>query len=175
MTMTRRQIVRAPRRARQWAITQNSVSVVAATEAAKAIVSLQDQLEIALAFNLHNTTVSAIRLRLDFHYPSGSTIGDLTRATYGIIWASNDAITAGAASLPNPGVDHSDWVAHGGVSFISESTAAHRPRFSSVMIINDSMRKQRENATSLVLIIAAHSFASSFTIHVTGRVLFLLP
>ena len=175
MTMVRRQIARPPRRPRQWGIFQNSLAIAAAAQASNAVADLGAPLETALGYNLNNVTVSAIRLRMDFGYTVGSSIGDLTRLSYGILWVNNDAVTIGPTAMPDPGLDDADWIAHGGASFISDSVVAHRPRFSSVFINNNSMRKQRENFSSLMLIISIASFSFNVGVHITGRTLFLLP
>jgi len=177
--MTTRAITRrsfnGARRARQWAIVRNTTSVIGTTEAQKAVIDLQAALEVDLGFNLNNTTCSAIRLRLNYHFASGSTVGDSVQFAYGIMWASDDAIAAGAASLPNPADDSADWIAHGGGFIVSESTAQHVPRGANQMLENDSMRKQRENNSSLVMITSAQTVQSTLQIHTVGRVLFLLP
>jgi len=176
--MTTRSItrIRSARRARQWAIVRFTTSVIGTTEAQKSVVDLQALLETDLGFNLNNVTASAIRLRLNFHFASGSTVGDSVQFAYGIIWASDDAIAAGAASIPNPANDSSDWMAHGGGFIVSESTAQHVPRGGDGhMMINDSMRKQRENSTTLVLVTSAQTVQSTLQIHGVGRVLFILP
>ena len=174
MTMTRVR-TRTARRARQWAITQNSTTLAGAAHSDNAVIQLQSGLETELAFNLHNVTASAIRMTLDFHYLVGSTIGVLNRVVFGIIWASDDSIAAGAASVPSPADDNADWMAFGGGSFISESVVAHSPRDSRFVISNDSMRKQYENNSSLVLVVSSPSFVDGIGLHIVGRILFILP
>ena len=175
--MTTRSIsrIRIPRRARQWAIISTSGSVIAATEAAKITFDLQSGLESDLGFSLNNVTASALRYNLVFSFPGGSALGDTCSLMWGIAWLSNDAIAAGAASLPNPNTDHADWMAHGGAFIRSESITAHVPRGGLFQIKNDSMRKQRENNSTLAMIVSANVLASSVTVSLNGRGLFLLP
>ncbi len=176
--MTNRSIVRtrSVRRARQWAIVRFTTSVIGTTEAQKSVVDLQAALETDLGFNLNNVTASAIRLRLNYHFAAGSTVGDSVQFAWGIIWASDDAIAAGAASIQNPANDSADWMAHGGGFIVSESTAQHVPRGGeNHIVINDSMRKQRENNSSLIIVHSAQTVQSTLQIHCVGRVLFLLP
>jgi len=177
--MTSRNLARrrfaGPRRARQWANVSTSISVIGVTEAQKGVFDLQSALEVDLDYNLNNVTASAIRLNLSFRYVVGSTLGDLNRGSWGIRWCSNDAVAAGAASLPNPVNDSADWMAHGSFAIISESTSAHVPRGGNVVVENNSMRKQGENNSSLCIIIATVSSAFTMQVDIGGRVLFLLP
>jgi len=67
-------------------------------------------------------------------------------------------------------------MAHKALLLVNESTALNAPRFSHFEINSDSMRKQRENHSSLRLIVSATLLTSTqVQIFVGGRVLFLLP
>jgi len=177
--MTNRSITRrrfaGPRRARQWANVSTSFTVLGTTEAQKGVFDLQSALEVDLDYNLNNVTASAIRLNISFRYVVGSTLGDLNRGAWGIRWCSNDAVAAGAASLPNPNNDSADWMAYGAFAIISESTSSHVPRGGNQVIVNNSMRKQGENNSSLCIIVATVSSNFTMQVDLGGRVLFLLP
>ena len=167
-----RQAIRSARRARQWAITAQNFTLSAMTVA----VDLQSGLEVDLDANLHNVTVSAIRTTLDLQFAAGLTIGDRTLCYFGIIWLSNDAIAAGGSSLPNPANDSADWIMHGTRLVVSESTLIHKPRGGQLNFFGDSMRKQRENNSSLVMIGATVTPSEhGVQCFVGGRVLFILP
>jgi len=176
--MTTRSIVRfnrTARRARQWGTQVAVVSVIGTTEAQKALIDLQAPLETDLGFSLNNVTASAMRYDLIFSFASGSTVGDAVRGAWGIAWLQNDAIAAGAASVPNPINDSFDWMAFGGFAFFSESTGQHTPRGGLHLIDNNSMRKQRENHSTLTMVIAAAIAVNAFNVSIMGRTLFLLP
>ena len=113
-------VARVPRRARQWGIVQTSTTVSAASEAGKAVIDLQSGLELALDYNLNNVTASAIRLMLNVSFVTAGTLGEAARGAWGIMWASNQAIAAGASSLPNPTQDEADWMAHGAYAVFVE-------------------------------------------------------
>ena len=174
MTSNRRQNFPA-RRARQWGTTNTSTTVSAATDAGKVVIDLQAGLEIDLAMNLHNVTASAIRISLTTSFLVGGTLGEAARLSWGIMWATDQAIAAGGAALPNPISDEADWMAHGGITVFVEQIHAHIPRGGLTMISNDSMRKQRENNSTLVLLVQGAVIVHAVGIATVGRTLFLLP
>ena len=161
----------AQRRARQWAITNSNFTL----SSTKVAIDLQAGLETDLAANLHNVTLAASRLTLQFDFAAGSTIGDRALGFYGIIWMSNDALTAGASAFPNPENDSADWIMHGSRLLVSESTLQHQPRNAHMNFFTDSQRKQRENNSTLVLIGVASLSEHGVQVFVGGRVLFILP
>ncbi len=177
MTTRNRTIVRTARRARQWAIMpQTSGSIIGVTEAQKIAFDLQANLEIDLGYNLNNVTASAIRLDLTFDFQNTAVVGDRARCAWGIGWIQDDALAIGGTSLPNPSNDSFDWMAHGVFSVIADVAAVNsRPRNGLQMIRNDSQRKQRENHSSLVLIVAGILIDDPISVIVGGRVLFILP
>ena len=177
--MTNRTIRRSfpARRARQWGITiTNGTLGSPAAETSKVVFDLQAGLEIDLDYNLNNVTASAIRLDIVLSFLTASTIGtDSARGAYGVIWAGNDVIAAGNEFLPNPVDDSADWMAHGGFQIFSESIVAHVPEGGHRIMENDSMRKQRENNSSLVFICSGAVVTHAVQVAVMGRTLFLLP
>ena len=173
MTMSRRQIVRAPRKSRQWALTMANGTLVSIGDSI--VVNLLAGLRTEVGQQFTNLTASAIRLRLYCSFDATSGVGDRVEFAWGIIWATDNAIAAGVASLPDPRSDNADWMAHGSVQVISESALRGAPRHSLVVIDNDSMRKQRENNSSLIFIAVANAHDDALNVRVNGRVLFLLP
>jgi len=176
--MTNRSIarIRSPRRARQWAITSATGSLIAVTEAAKIFFDLQSGLETDLGFNLNNTTAGAIRLRLTVEFQATAVVGDRAHGDWGIGWFQDDAIAAGVVSLPNPTNDSFDWMAHGHFDVIADAAAVKSiPRNAQQMIVNDSMRKQRENHSTLGMVVSASVLEDPVNVNLGGRVLFLLP
>jgi len=177
--MTTRALARIPRsarRARQWAITSATGSLIAVTDAAMIVFDLQSGLETDLGFNLNNVTASAIRLRISYNFQATAVVGDQVIGDWGIGWFQDDAIAAGAASLPRPENDSFDWMAHGHFHVVADVPAVKsRPRDGQEMILNDSMRKQRENHSTLAMIVSAQVLEDPLTVNLGGRVLFLLP
>ena len=174
--MTSRNIIRAPRRARQWGILPGANGTIAATtDAAMVAFDLQADLEVDLAHTLNNVTASAIRLDLGLAFAAGSAVGDLVMFHFGIAWILQEAVIAGGAALPNPRNDHYDWMAHGSRLVESHSTGKNMPVGGQIEIRNDSMRKQRENHSSLTLVVTASLLEFSIQVFVSGRVLYLLP
>ncbi len=166
----------APRRARQWAITHATGSIVATTEAGKLVVDLQAGLETDLGFNLNNVTASAIRMDIFANFQGTAVVGDVVFIALGIQWASDDAIAAGPASLANPSNDAADWLWHGAINVVADVAAVpSQPRDAHLVINNKSMRKQRENHQSLVLVAAATVLQDPIDLRISSRVLFLLP
>ena len=168
--------IRAPRRPRQWALAPTGIgSVIGTTEATKLFFDLQAALETDLAYNLNNVTASAIRLDISIIFQTGGTVGQLSVLHFGIGWFQDDAIAAGVASLPNPSNDSFDWMAHRKRAVVCETTGANLPRGGTFQIYNDSMRKQRENHSTLGMVVSATTLLQEVDISVGGRTLFLLP
>ncbi len=178
--MTSRSIVnrsRTPRRARQWALTATNGSLVAATSAGKLIVDLGQGLEDELASNLHNITASALRYNISYRQTT-SQAGDDDTVAMGVAWVSTNALTAGPASVPNPGSDNWDWMFHDIRTITNHGGADSDFSFQNAQwsISNNSMRKQRENNSALVMVFQAILLQSvSVQVFVGGRVLLLLP
>jgi len=150
--------------------------LIGTTEATKLFFDLQSALETDLASNLHNTTVSAIRLDIHLTFATTAVVGDRARIGWGMGWFQNDAIAAGVASLPNPLDDHFDWVAHGTREVICDVAAViSRPRDGLIEVRNDSMRKQRENHSTFGCVVSANNLSDTLLVTIGGRVLFLLP
>ncbi len=166
----------APRRPRQWGLQNNNGSIVAATHAGNLAFDLQSKLETDLGANLHNVTVSAIRLDITLRFQATAVVGDTFNLHWGITWVSSSAAAAGGVALPDPSDDHADWIAHGQRLVVADVAAViSAPRRGLIEIRNDSMRKQKENDSSLLLICQASVVDDPVTIFLGGRVLFLLP
>ena len=166
---------RSARRARQWGLVSTSSTLPDATDGGKIIFDLTVPLEADLGFTLHNVTASAIRMLLTFSFSVGSSIGDHARGAFAIKWVSSDAFSSGATSVANPVNDAGDYMAYGNFSIFSESALAHIPRGGLQVITNDSMRKQNENNSMLILIIVGAVVVSPLTVTAQGRVLYILP
>ena len=152
-TRTNRIPIRAPRRARQWAITNANVSLIGTAEAFRVGVDLLAGLELELDMQLHNLTASAIRLNVTYRM-SGAQQTDEDVVAMGIAWIPQGAIALGGASLPDPVTAHYDWMFHD-IRMLKGEGAADQdttPRNGFVEIRNNSMRKQRENHSTLALI-----------------------
>ena len=104
-----RTIVRAPRRARQWAQHRSNSSIGAATHAGQRTLNLLSDLEVDLGSELHNITVSALNFNVNYRL-TGSATGDDTSIVVGIVMVGQDAFDVGSASLPNVVSDHADWM-----------------------------------------------------------------
>ena len=148
MRFSNRPNMRTARRARQWTIVNQNVTLSSTIS----IIDISGLLEAALGFNLHDATVSALRLTLDMRFAAGSVVGDNVFAFFGVMWASNAAIAAGAASMADPSSDPADWIMHGSRLLVSDSALEHQPRNGHMDFFGDSQRKQRENNSSLVLL-----------------------
>jgi len=177
MTM-RQRLPRAARKERQWGIVQSTQTLTAATQAAGLIFNLVSGLETALSVNAHNWTASALRMRINMTRIGTSPTSANVGFHYGVSWFNNDAIAAGPVSLPDPVVDNADWMAYG-ARVLSSETAVIGSEYSAAapeVVHNNSMRKQRENNSSLVLVLRSFLLDSaSVTVRVHGRVLYLLP
>ena len=176
--MTSRSIVRIPRsvrRARQWAIQTGSNQTIAIATTPN-IFNLQSGLEAELGFNLHNVTASAIRLDIGINFTTGGALGDRVYLHYGVTFVDNVALGIGTTAMPQPESDNADWMAHGSILFANEAAGnSNVPRGGQIKLVSDSMRKQRENNSSLVLLIQASTSLDSVQVFVGGRVLFILP
>ena len=141
-------------------------------EAAKLAFELDLGLETDLDTQIHNATVGAGRINLDFHFATAGTIGERAMLHYGVIIIPVDmAVT----NMPNPMVDHSDWIMHGSQLLVNETILINKPRGGRVELHWDSMRKMRENHTKVVCIISASLLEHTVQVFIGGRVLFLLP
>ena len=79
--------------------------------------------------------------------------------TWGVYVAGNDALAAGATSLPDPESDAADWLAFGFVWASLESTGFSTGihPIERAVVDNRSMRKVNENNQSLVLVVHVNS------------------
>ena len=140
-------------------------------------IPLMGELETDLGMELNNVTASAIRLNVTYRLTTAQSTDDTTVAM-GILWATDRAIAAGGVALPDPSADHADWMFHDVRTLVGESGTDQdsMPRNGFLEIRNNSMRKQRENASSLVALFRVTLLqATSLQIFVGGRTLFLLP
>ena len=140
-------------------------------------IPLMGELEADLGMELNNVTASAIRLNVTYRLTAAQSTDDTTVAM-GIIWATDRAIAAGGVALPDPSADHADWMFHDIRTLVGESGIDQdsMPRNGFLEIRNNSMRKQRENGSSLVALFRVTLLqATSVQIFVGGRTLFLLP
>ena len=167
----------APRKERQWQVIAASGSLLSATEANKLVIPLSGPAETALGIIANNWTASALRLKMSVERVASGNASDTARLLWGVIWAGNDAIAAGSASLPNPVNDNADWYAHGCYTWHASGTGARNgdDANTQVEVFTDSMRKQRENNSSLIFIISTSFQDVAVQINLGGRVLFLLP
>ena len=140
------------------------------------LVDLGEELETSIGANLHNVTVSAIRMDMWMSFATTAVVGDRVRMAYGIMWIAQDSFDIGGTSVPDPSTDHVDWIAHGSSEIICDAAAVlSSPRNGLVRIRNDSMRKQRENNSVLALIVRATVLMDPVTIFFSGRTLFIFP
>ena len=140
-------------------------------------VSLMDKLETDLSVGLHNVTASAIRLNVTYRLTTAQSTDDNTLAL-GIAWVSDSVLSAGGVALPDPSEDHYDWMAYDARTIAGEgaSDTDHVPINGHFQINNDSMRKQRENHSTLCLMVRCTLLqATQIQVFVSGRVLYLLP
>ena len=179
MPMPRRQQFRGAaattRRTRQWSVVDQSISIVTGGAVA-GLINLTTELEVALGFNAHNWTASALRLNMSVDRVATGGASDTARLIWGVGWFNNDAVAAGAASLPNPAIDNADWYAHGSYVWHASGTGARNgdDANTQVPVHSDSMRKQRENNSSLMFIARATFSDVQVQINLAGRVLYLL-
>ena len=178
MTPARRVIVRPPRRARQWGITIVNSTLVAATHAGMKIIDLQNALETQLDRKFSNMTASALRFNVNYRL-TGSTTGDDTTIAMGVCYISKAAFVASGVSVPDPSIDNYDWMFHDVRTLTSsrDVTDVDEQVFNSQLEIrNNSMRKQCENSSILVMVFRGVLLgATSVQIFVGGRTLFILP
>ena len=163
---------------RMWGIVNENGSLIAATHAGQLVFDLQKKLEADIGSNLHDATASAIRINVNYRV-TGSSEGDDTTIALGIGWVSNAAFAVAGVSVPDPVEDHFDWMFHDIRTFSSAIGATdvdEAPRNSMIEIRNNSMRKQRENNSKLVLVTRAVLLQpTSCQVFLGGRVLFLNP
>ena len=173
-----RTIVRAPRRARQWAQVQASGTIVAATQAGMLVVDLLAGLEADLAMNFSNITAGAMNINVNYR-STGSTTGDDTTVTAAVAWINSESFGLGGTSVPDPFTDHFDWMFYDTRTLTAsrDVTDIDEQVFNSQLEIrNRSMRKQRENHSNLVIIFRASLLQQTqLQIFIGGRTLVLLP
>ena len=141
------------------------------------VFNLTADLEAALSDNANNWTASALRLQMTVERVATGNAADFAQLMWGVGWFNNQAISAGFASLPDPRADNADWYAHGVYHWHASGTGARNAddANSQVPVRTDSMRKQRENNSSLVLVMAAVASDVAVQVILQGRVLFILP
>ncbi len=160
------------RRARQWSVINVNASLAGA---ATVLVNLTTALEAALSINANNWTASALRLKLVVVRTASGNAADFNRLMWGVGWFNNDAVVAGAASLPDPSADNADWYAHGAYAWHASGTGAQNQDQANTQtpVESDSMRKQRENNSSLMLIINSVEGDTTVQVFIRGSVLFV--
>ena len=139
---------------RMWGIVSANVSIVVATHAGLADLSLQTRLESDIGSNLHDATASAIRINVNYRL-TGSTTGDDNTIACGIAWISDAAEAVGGVAIPDPLEDHYDWMFHDIRTLTSSRDVVdvdEQVQGSLMVIRNNSMRKQRENNSMLMII-----------------------
>jgi len=175
--MTRRQIIRAPRRARQWGITNQNVGIVAATHAGGVAIDLLNKLEGDLSAEFHNVTISALNFNVNYRLTT-STTGDDNTITCAVMLVGEDAFNAGGVALPDIIDDHADYMFWDTRTLTSsrDVTDVDEQVFNSQLEIrNKSMRKMRENHQKLVMIFRATLLQSvSINPFIGGRALVIL-
>ncbi len=161
-----------------WGIISSNGSIVAATHAGQLIVPLQGKLETDLGASLNQATASAIRVNVNYRL-TASTTGDDCTVACGVMWATDAAVAVGGTSIPDPHEDHADWMFHD-IRTLSSSrdvTDVDEQVLGSFMQIrNDSMRKQRENNSQLIMVFRCSILQpTSLQVFIGGRVLYLNP
>ena len=180
--MTMRRVALAParpaRRARQWGITTVNSSIIAATHAGMKSIDLLNTLEGDLSVEIHNATISALNINVNYRL-TGSTTGDDTTIFCAVGLFGEDAFGVGGVSLPDPSTDHADWMYWDARTLTSsrDVTDVDEQVFNSQLEIrNRSMRKMRENHQRLGILFRATLLqATTVQVFVAGRVLVLLP
>ena len=168
---------RAPRKERIWGITSGNTTLIAATAATMVSVDLMTLLKADVGYEMPGVTASAIRLNVSYRQ-TASQVGIEDTIAMGIGWISDTALGASGAALPDPWLDHFDWMFHDIRTIAGETVAASDivPHNGFMTIRNDSMRKQRENHSSLAMVFRCQLLQSTnVQVFVGGRVLFLLP
>ncbi len=169
--------IRSPRKERNWGITNSNQNLAAATAAGMVQFDLQGLIRTDLGFQMPGVTASAIRLNVSY-LQIGAQSTDEDIVACGIAFVSDTAVASGGADLPDPSIDHYDWMFHDirmlSATPLTDLDSIARNGF--FQIKNDSMRKQCENHSSLMMVFRATQLQStSIQIFVGGRVLFLLP
>ena len=178
MRTVSRAIIRAPRRARQWALHTTNQTIVAATHAGQVAFDLLQAIEGDLSAEINNATISALNYNVNYRL-TGSTTGDDTTVICAIALVGEDAFGIGGTSLPDPSTDHADWMFWDARTLTSsrDVTDVDEQVFNSQLEIrNRSMRKMRENHQRLAMIVRSPLLqATQVQIFVAGRALVLLP
>ena len=177
VSRTRRFRPTGVRKERQWGIHSSNQTLSTAGHAGMLSFDLSANIETSIGANLHNVTVSALKYRIRVRCVAAPTVFATFQVAFGIMWATNDAIAQGGLSLPQPSIDDGDWIWHNIRSWqadVATALAPLHPR-DDMVIDNKSMRKQRENNSTLILIADGITIPSSMQIIVGGRALFLLP
>ncbi len=160
-----------------WGIVETNFTIVTATAAGMVGVNLMAALQADVGYDLPGVTASAIRLNVSYRQ-TGAMNGDDDVLSMGIGWVSDTAVTAGGNALPDPSTDHWDWMFHDSRALTASGTADadQVARNGFFTIKNDSMRKQRENHSSLTIVVRATILQSTTVqVFVGGRILYLLP
>ena len=87
-----------------WGLTSTNGTVAAATHAAMLTVDLMTELRTDVGYTMPAVTASALRYNINYR-PTVWTLGDDVTVAMGVIWATEKAIVAGGASLPDPSAD----------------------------------------------------------------------
>ena len=156
--------------ARTWAVLDNStfsVSAVGTPMGVDVLTNIKTNLDLVP----HGVTASAIRITLGFDLVGNEN--QKVDISYGVAWLSDAAVAAGA--WPDPAEESFDWMAYGSAMLeIPEGVAAGKRIFHERLLHSDSMRKQGNARSSLVLIAGlALTTVTSVTVHSSGRVLVL--
>ena len=173
---------RGQRRERMWGITSTNGTVAAATHAGMLTIDMMTELRTDVGYTMPAVTASALRFNIDYR-PTVWKLGDDVTVAMGVIWATEKAIVAGGVALPDPSADQADWLFHDirtlicpGTGFDTSTDSDVAPRDGRLVISNDSMRKQRENQSTLVMLFRVILLqATSLQVFVGGRTLFILP
>ena len=174
----RRLAIRAPRRSRGWSITMTNGSIVAATHAGMLAVDLSVGLEQDIGTEFRDVTASALRFNIDYRNTTATT-GDDTFVACGIGWVTDRAFAAGGVALPDPSTDHTDWMFHDARVLVASRDITDIDEMvpnGHLQVVNNSMRKQRENGSKLVAIFRATILQQTqLQVFIGGRALFLFP
>ena len=172
--MTTRWRAFTQRMKRQWGLLNaGNFTVSGVADANIVAVNALGQLETALGFQMHNVTASAVRYRIGYDILGDA--GEVATIHCGLAWISLQAFVAGGAAIPRPDIDNYDWMAiHAATLVVPEGQAVGTKHLVELDLHSDSMRKQRENSSVLVLVWCMSLLtATSVQVHPTGRVLIL--
>ena len=156
--------------ARTWAVLDNSIFSVSAVGAPMGV-DILTNIKTNLDLVPHGVTASAIRITLGFDLVGNEN--QKVDISYGVAWLSDAAVAA--AAWPDPAEESYDWMAYGSAMLeIPEGQAAGKRTFHERLLHSDSMRKQGNARSSLVLVAGlALTTVTSVTVHSSGRVLVL--